>query len=92
MERDKELDELVETLTSKVIKTLHQQGFINLTRMRNERIKYEFRKMRRQNVSVSEAIQQLSDKDYFTRTGQAYRVGVESIMKIVYKEIKNEKL
>ncbi len=85
---DKELDELVETLTTKIIKTLYQQGFINLTRMRNEKIKNEFRLMRSQNMSVGKAIKKLSDRNYFNSSGQPYRIGPESIMKIVYRVIK----
>jgi hypothetical protein len=91
MSVDKELEDIVEVVTSRVVKTLYAQGFINVTRMRNEKIRSDFRKMRKQCVPVNEAIERLSDKDYHTRQGQAYRIGTDSVLKIVYKEIAEEK-
>lgn len=86
-----QLNDLLEVVTDKVVRTLQQQGFLNLTRMRNEKIRIEFRRLRNKEIHVDEAIKLLSEKDYFGPDGSPYRVGIESIRKIVYPELKKAK-
>lgn len=91
MGENMQIEDLVEVITDQVVKTLHQRGLLNYTRLRNEKIKIEFRKLRAKGMHVTEAIDLLSERDFYCADGQVYHIGAESIRKIVYPEIRKKR-